>query len=281
MSASFGASQVGRALSQWLPEGRHSDLHIEHHKIADTGPFIPGAGLGVLWHITVSPWFAIDPMIRVLNTKHAEPQLIIGGRPGLSLPVVGQFLRLDHWGKALAHPAGTPETNKAGWVQIEICATVGNAHLTAAEGDAAVGEPWFHMPDVELPHDLVKAAARAHSSASPTEAFAAVAEDVHLCMEESHELAASFNSGVAAFSETQYRALANLRMWIMNRVAVPGKVARTTRNTRRFGAQEFIEVGGDCGHMHAPNNTHIDPTPGFKLKHVVSLSQASEPWDLL
>src|SRR4051812_48636045 len=106
------------ARNMWLPEGAHTSLNIEHHPAPATGPYMPGAGLGMLWHITVSPWFAIDPMIRVLLDKGAYPQLVIGGRPGYKFPVLAQMLPLNQWGKALEHPSGTPETNKAGWVQV-------------------------------------------------------------------------------------------------------------------------------------------------------------------
>lgn len=258
----------------WLPEGAHHDLNFEHHPSPATGPYVPGTGHGLCFHITVSPWMAIDSMISVLKAKHAEPQLAIGGRPGYKFPVVPQFLGLDQWGKALAHPAGTLETNRVAGVQIEICATVGNAHRTSTEP----GSELFHMPDVELPADVIRAAAKAANGSD--EHRAAVLEDIHLCLDENDELARAYNAGVAAWTDDTYKALANLIPWIENRVKIPRKLARTFQNTNRFGAVEFARgIEGWFGHCHVPNNTHYDPTRDFKGKHLLGLVEHA-PYNL-
>lgn len=262
------------SVSPWLPEGAHTDLNIEHHPSPATGPYMAGAGLGILWHITVSPWLAIDAMISVLKAKHAEPQLAIGGRPGFKFPVVAQFLPLNQWAKALAHPAGTPETNKAGWVQIEICARPGNLRV-ARGGDDGTG--LFDMPDLELPPGLLRAAAKASDGSD--EHRAAVLDDIHLCMHEDDALARQFNAGVEGWTEDTYKALANLTRWIENRHPTPRKCARTFQNTKRFSPGQFITVRGHCGHMHAPNNDHFDPTTAFKGKHLLGLL-AHAPYEL-
>jgi hypothetical protein len=258
----------------WLPEGAHHDLNIEHHPSPGTGAYVPGTGHGLCFHITVSPWNAIDPMISVLKAKHAEPQIAIGGRPGYKFPVVVQFLPLEQWGKALAHPAGTPETNRVAGVQIEICATVGNAHRTSTEP----GSELFDLPDVELPSDLIRAAAKAAKGTD--EHRAAVLEDIHLCMHEDDGLARAYNAGVGAWTDDTYKALANLIPWIENRVDIPRHLARTFENTKRFGPDEFAAgVDGWFGHCHVPNNTHYDPTRDFKGKHLVGLVTGA-PYEL-
>lgn len=256
-------------VTPWLPPGAHHDLNMEHHPSPPTGPYVAGAGPKITWHVTVSPWMAIDSMIRVLKDKHAEPQLVIGGRPGYKFPVVAQLLALNQWGKALAHPAGTPETNRAGGVQVEVCARPGNIRSQRAEGTHPFGYAGFDMPELELPESIMRAAAKAEHASD--EHRAAVLEDIHLCMHEDDALARSFQSGVAAWTDDTYKALANLTLWIENRHRVPRQAARTFQNTKRFTPGGFISARGHLGHMHVPNNTHFDPTTAFKGKHLVRL----------
>ena len=104
----------------WLPSGFHYGLHIEHHSLENAGP-MQGGGNKWCWHITVSPWMAVDAMFGVLRDKRAAPHFVIGGRPGVKNPVVIQMIPLNLAGRALAHPSGPP-TNQADTIQVEICA---------------------------------------------------------------------------------------------------------------------------------------------------------------
>jgi len=106
----------------WLPEGylKSWGLHVEHKRLGDAGPFNCGEPK-LIWHTTESPWNRVDQMWQVLSDKDASPHFIIGGRPGLKKPVVIQCIPLTRSARALAHPAGTPETNRARCIQVEIC----------------------------------------------------------------------------------------------------------------------------------------------------------------
>jgi hypothetical protein len=108
-------------MNKWLPKGYHNHLHIEHRSTPATGPFTDGKPK-LLWHITVSPWERVDSMADLLIRNGDEPHFVIGGRQGVINPVVIQLLPLDQFGKSLEHPAGTPETNRANVIQVEICA---------------------------------------------------------------------------------------------------------------------------------------------------------------
>lgn len=107
---------------RWLEAGHHYDLHVEHHRATlGAGPFT-GGGWKLCWHITVSPWQAVDAMVETVVAKKAEPHFVIGGRAGRDHPTVLQLLPLDVAARGLEHPAGTPETNRANVIQVEICA---------------------------------------------------------------------------------------------------------------------------------------------------------------
>lgn len=105
----------------WLDEGYHSSLHIEHHRATlGAGPFT-GGGWKLAWHITVSPWEAVDAMVETVVAKQAEPHFVIGGRPGREHPTVLQLLPLNVAGRSLQHTFA-PQTNRANVIQVEICA---------------------------------------------------------------------------------------------------------------------------------------------------------------
>jgi hypothetical protein len=105
----------------WLPEGAHWDLNIEHHPLpGGTGP-MTGGGNKLTLHTTESPREWIDAAIAQFGAGNGTPHLSIGWRKGFRFPVLAQFLPFDEYAKTLEHPAGTPETNRANAVQIEIC----------------------------------------------------------------------------------------------------------------------------------------------------------------
>jgi hypothetical protein len=107
----------------WLPTGAHWDLNIEHHPLpGGTGP-MTGGGRKMVLHTTESPREWIDGAIAQFTRGDGTPHLCIGWRRGLRFPVLAQFLSFGEYAKTLEHPVGTPETNKANAVQIEICGT--------------------------------------------------------------------------------------------------------------------------------------------------------------
>lgn len=113
----------------WLPTGAHWDLNIEHHPLpGGTGPFT-GGGRKMVLHTTESPREWIDSAIAQFTRGDGTPHLCIGWRKGLRFPVLAQFLPFDQYAKTLEHPVGTPETNKANAVQIEICGTAAPSRM--------------------------------------------------------------------------------------------------------------------------------------------------------
>lgn len=105
----------------WLPEGHHWSLHIEHLRASLGAGAFTGGGWKLCWHITVSPWEAVDAMAQTVIAKNAEPHFVIGGRKGLEHPVVIQLLPLNIAGRSLQHTLA-PETNRANTIQVEVCA---------------------------------------------------------------------------------------------------------------------------------------------------------------
>jgi hypothetical protein len=86
-----------------------------------TGPGMTGGGAKMVLHTTESPREWIDGAIKQFTAGSGTPHLSIGWRKGFRFPVVAQFLPFDQYAKTLEHPGGTPETNRANAVQIEIC----------------------------------------------------------------------------------------------------------------------------------------------------------------
>lgn len=76
-------------------------------------------------------------------------------------------------------------------------------------------------------------------------------------------------------TEWHYKALANLVRQTNERAAhshdVPRKLARSFADTRRFSDREFVAVSGHLGHMHVPDNDHVDPGTGFRGSHLIHL----------
>lgn len=107
----------------WLPRGHLASwcLHVEHKPCGDGAGRFTGGGWKLCWHITVSPWQAVDAMVETVIAKGAEPHFVIGGKPGREHPTVVQLLPLNVAGRSLQHTLG-PETNRANCIQVEICA---------------------------------------------------------------------------------------------------------------------------------------------------------------
>lgn len=259
---------------RWLRTGDYWGLHVERDPATgNAGAFTPSsAGWKFLIHITVSPWGAIDSMARVLKDKHAEPHLLLGGRAGQSRPVLKQMLPLDVAGRSLANDVSDGrQTNRAKVIQLEICANPGRSlGFTAgtAKTDAQIAKALEF--DTELGTDLftldgfflINYAQRSIDASVP-------ARTVNLCMREGDDetqaqLRAAFASGVASWGDDTYRAIANVFELVRHRVPVPNELARRFVDTRRLTDKQFEEAAGVLGHMHAPDNDHIDPTTDFE-----------------
>ncbi|HZP55309.1 MAG TPA: N-acetylmuramoyl-L-alanine amidase [Candidatus Saccharimonadales bacterium] len=115
------AAGISPALNKlWLPAGVQNDLKIEHAPLLDGGS-LTGGGWKLVWHTTESRWDEIDSMYSTLRDERFASHLLIGGRPGIKRPVVIQMVPFDRAARALEHPAGTLQTNRADAIQIEIC----------------------------------------------------------------------------------------------------------------------------------------------------------------
>jgi hypothetical protein len=112
----------------WLPEGPHWDLNIEHHPLkGGTGSFDKG-GWKLVAHTTEPPdsvagfgFETLDSVDRQFLAGGGTPHLAVGYRKGFRFPSVYQYLPFDEYAKTLEHPGGTPETNRANAIQVEIC----------------------------------------------------------------------------------------------------------------------------------------------------------------
>lgn len=126
-----GAPFELRAARAWLPRGHLSswDLHVEHDRsdTAGAGSFT-GGGWKLVWHTTESSMSAVDQMVDSLHASNAEPHFVIGDERGRAHFTVVQLLPLHVAGRTLEHPRGTPETNRANCIQVEICGRAKDAH---------------------------------------------------------------------------------------------------------------------------------------------------------
>jgi hypothetical protein len=174
----------------WLPTGQHWGLNISHDPRPDAGEFV-ASDPKTVWHTTEGTSF--DGARQTLIDNGDEPHFLVSvdGRH------VVQFIALDRSSKSLLHPAGTPETNRAHCVQIEVC---GFAH-------------------------------------------------------DSHN-----------WTDEKYRRLASLAALIEHRTGVERHThVRWAKDVRRIGPDHFRRTTGHVGHMHVPNNNHVDPGVGFRI----------------
>lgn len=80
-----------------------------------------------------------------------------------------------------------------------------------------------------------------------------------------------FTHEIPEWSDLTYKALANLFTLIQHRVDIPTKAPKDFSVQSKFTDKEWVEAEGVVGHMHAPDNTHIDPfrfAEGKFLKYV-------------
>lgn len=184
----------------WLPVGHLEswNLHIERKELPNAGEFT-GGGRKLCWHTTEGT--NVDVMWQVLRTKNAAPHFLIGFEPGREHATVVQCVALNRAGRALRHPAGTAETNRANVIQVEI---------------------------------------------------------------------AEFTRNASDWSEKWYRALASLACLIEHRVPIARVSNQSFRTPRRLSPSGWVMARGHIGHVHCPNNDHVDPT-GLRATHLLNL----------
>lgn len=104
-----------------LPNGRHWGLTISH-QIHRTGPFTTGHPK-IIWHTTEGS--GMGGAVSTLNQNGDQPHFVIDPHVGRVL----QMIRLDEYARALQHPSGTPETNRAHCIQVEVVGFASSSHL--------------------------------------------------------------------------------------------------------------------------------------------------------
>lgn len=77
------------------------------------------------------------------------------------------------------------------------------------------------------------------------------------------------NSG--EWSESYYKALANLAVLIEHRRSIPRICPRAFSDDKRWTSGQWVALRGHTGHKHAPFQDHTDPGDGFKGSHLLSL----------
>lgn len=97
----------------WLPVGTHWGLHIQHKPSQSAGGFV-ASGRKIVWHTTEGS--GIDGADSALRANGAEPHFLLDSQSGRLIQYVG----LRSASRSLRHPAGTPDTNRAGCIQIEL-----------------------------------------------------------------------------------------------------------------------------------------------------------------
>lgn len=179
----------------WLPKGEHWGLTIEHQQLEDAGQFV-GGGHKQLWHTAEGR--SLSGCVSTVEQKRAAPHVCLDMRTGHCVQTVPFNLAA----RALEHPSGTPETNRANCWQVELC-------------DYAA------------------------------------------------------NSGT--WSHAMYRNVAALACLMEHRTKVPRESFVSFANPTRLSGDNFYNLRGHCGHVHAANNSHTDPGEGFRMQYVFKL----------
>lgn len=100
---------------RWLPTGKHWGLNISRDITpVSTGKMQTACGVKTLLHTTEGTGF--DGADETLIKNGAEPHFLIDPSTGK----VKQYIALDRFARSLRHPAGTPATNAANVIQIEM-----------------------------------------------------------------------------------------------------------------------------------------------------------------
>jgi hypothetical protein len=110
-------------MSNLVETGEKFDLKIERSIASDAGDFT-GGGWKMVWHTTESEIDSVDAIVKVLHNNGGAPHFVLGKKNGRWTAV--QMIPLNQSAKTLRHPAGTPETNRANAIQVELCGRAAN-----------------------------------------------------------------------------------------------------------------------------------------------------------
>jgi hypothetical protein len=117
----------------WLPTGHHWGLTI-HHVPTNNGGTIAHGNPAMVLHTTEGG--TLGGAESTLFANSDEPHVAIDTLTG----IVHQYIPFNQSSRALAHPAGTPETNRAGQkIQIEIVGFTQAVGGPATHPNAAAG----------------------------------------------------------------------------------------------------------------------------------------------
>jgi hypothetical protein len=69
-----------------------------------------------------------------------------------------------------------------------------------------------------------------------------------------------FTAAIPDWSDVMYQRLANLIVLVQHRVPIPCRAPLDfSSKTNRMADAEWVKAAGIIGHMHAPDNDHVDP----------------------
>jgi hypothetical protein len=77
-------------------------------------------------------------------------------------------------------------------------------------------------------------------------------------------------SEIPQWSDVMYKRLANLTELIRHRVDVPNKAPWDFSNPKRASDSAWVKASGYVGHVHAPDNDHVDPSR-FREGYLIDL----------
>jgi N-acetylmuramoyl-L-alanine amidase-like protein len=126
-AAALAAGRSG-GRGPWLPRGAHWDLNLRRAPQRTLGEFHGTPHWKFILHTTESQRDSATSITEFLGRIGATAHLVFGYDPDTRFPVVYQCAPLNHAVLTLRHPAGTPETNRAHCIQMEICGRAGESH---------------------------------------------------------------------------------------------------------------------------------------------------------
>jgi hypothetical protein len=117
--------QLAKAL---VPRGTRFLASAQKVPGENAGPFVAGAGAKIVWHTTEGR--STEAAVHEFRTKRSWPHFTLNPQTGRLL----QHVAMDVAARALKHPAGVVETNKAHAIQVELVGLASETpHWTAED----------------------------------------------------------------------------------------------------------------------------------------------------
>ena len=88
--------------------------------------------------------------------------------------------------------------------------------------------------------------------------------------------ACGFASDSGNWRDAKMMRLAALAVLIEHRTGIERRTHVSWQNPRRVPASSFAGIGGHLGHMHVPNNNHVDPGTGFMIGKLFDMMAQAE-----